>query len=86
MLQVENIDVFYGDLQALWGVSLTVGDGEIVTLVGSNGSGKSTTLKTVTGLLRSSTGNIKYDGISIDVMPMHKIVDMGIKVSEQSGS
>ena len=86
MLQVENIDVFYGDLHALSGVSLAVGDGEIVTLVGSNGAGKSTTLKTVTGLLRSSTGNIKYDGISIDVMPMHKIVDMGIKVYEQSGS
>ena len=52
MLQINNIDVFYGDLQALWGVSLTVGDAEIVTLVGSNGAGKSTTLKTITGLLR----------------------------------
>ena len=78
MLQINNIDVFYGDLQALWGVSLTVGDGEIVTLVGSNGAGKSTTLKTITGLLRPSTGNIKYDGISINTIPMHKIVDLGI--------
>ncbi len=78
MLQIDNIDVFYGDLQALWGVSLTVGDGEIVTLVGSNGAGKSTTLKTITGLLRPSTGNIKYDGISINTIPMHKIVDLGI--------
>jgi branched-chain amino acid transport system ATP-binding protein len=78
MLQVDNIDVFYGDLQALWNVSLTVGDGEIVTLVGSNGAGKSTTLKAIVGLLRSSKGHIKYDGISINAMPIHKIVDLGI--------
>ena len=78
MLQVDNVVVFYGDLQALWGVSLTVGDAEIVTLVGSNGAGKSTTLKTITGLLRPSTGNIRYDGNSIDKLPMHKIVEMGI--------
>ena len=78
MLQVENIDVFYGDLQALWGVSFTVNDAEIVTLVGSNGAGKSTILKTITGLLRPRTGNIKYDGIGVDKLPMHKIVDMGI--------
>lgn len=78
MLTVENIDVFYGDLQALWGVSLTVGDAEIVTLVGSNGAGKSTTLKTITGLLRPKTGSISYDEISLNKLPMHKIVDLGI--------
>lgn len=78
MLQVDNINVFYGDLQALWGVSLTVGDAEIVTLLGSNGAGKSTTLKTITGLLRSTTGSIKYDGTNISTAPMHKIVDSGI--------
>jgi branched-chain amino acid transport system ATP-binding protein len=78
MLQVDNIDVFYEDLQALWGVSLTVGDAEIVTLVGSNGAGKSTTLKTITGLLRPRTGDISYDGIGLNKLPAHKVVDLGI--------
>jgi branched-chain amino acid transport system ATP-binding protein len=78
MLQVEKIDVFYGDLQALWNISLTVGDAEIVTLIGSNGAGKSTTLKAISGLLKSSKGHIKYNGFNIDAMPIHKIVDLGI--------
>jgi branched-chain amino acid transport system ATP-binding protein len=78
MLEVSNIDVYYGDFQALWDVSLAVGDGEIVTLIGSNGAGKSTTLKTISGLLKPKTGSITYDGIRLDRLPAHKIVELGI--------
>ena len=78
MLEISNIDVYYGDLQALWDVSLVVGDGEIVTLIGSNGSGKSTTLKTISGLLKPKTGSITYDGIRLNRLPAHKIVELGI--------
>lgn len=78
MLEISNIDVYYGDLQALWGVSLTIGDGEIVTLIGSNGAGKSTALKTISGLLKPKTGSIHYDGIRLDKLPAHKIVELGI--------
>ena len=58
MLKVENLDVFYGDLQALRGVSLKVEEGEIVTIIGSNGAGKSTTIKTISGMLRARKGLI----------------------------
>ena len=78
MLEISNIDVYYGDLQALWDVSLVVGDGEIVTLIGSNGAGKSTTLKTISGLLKPKTGSITYDGIRLNRLPAHKIVELGI--------
>jgi len=80
MLEVNNIDVYYGDLQALWNVSLTIGNGEIATLVGSNGAGKSTTLKTISGLLKPRTGNMKYDGLLLDGLPTHKIVELGISM------
>lgn len=78
MLKIDQIDVYYGDLQALWDVSLTVQEGEIVTLVGSNGAGKTTTLKTVSGLLKPKTGSITYDGVRLDKLPPHKIVELGI--------
>jgi branched-chain amino acid transport system ATP-binding protein len=78
MLEISHIDVYYGDLQALWDVSLTIGDGEIVTLIGSNGAGKSTTLKTISGLLKPKTGSINYDGIRLDKLPAHKVVELGI--------
>jgi len=80
MLEVSNIDVYYGDLQALWDVSLAIGDGEIVTLIGSNGAGKSTTMKTISGLLKPKTGSITYNGIRLDRLPVHKIVELGICV------
>ncbi|MDH5696192.1 MAG: ABC transporter ATP-binding protein [Dehalococcoidia bacterium] len=78
MLEISNIDVYYGDFQALWDVSLAVGDGEIVTLIGSNGAGKSTILKTISGLLKPKTGSITYDGIRLNRLPAHKIVELGI--------
>ena len=78
MLDVKNIDVYYGDAQALWDVSFSVNQGEIVTLVGSNGAGKSTTLKAISGLVPPSSGKILLEGTRIDRAPAHSIVEMGI--------
>lgn len=78
MLQVNSIDVFYGDLQVLWDVSFEVKQSEIVVLVGANGSGKSTTLKTISGLLRPASGSIELDGVRLDRVPPHKILEYGI--------
>jgi branched-chain amino acid transport system ATP-binding protein len=78
MLQVEKINVFYGDAQALWDISFQVNRGEIVTLVGSNGAGKSTTLKAISGLIPPSSGEIRLEGTRIDHAPAHRIVEMGI--------
>ena len=78
MLEIDQIDVFYGDLQAIWNVSLTVQDGEIAALVGSNGAGKSTLLKTICGLLRLTRGSIHLNGLRLDKTPAHQIVELGI--------
>lgn len=78
MLTVDNIEVFYGAIQALHGVSFEVKEGEIVTLIGANGAGKSTSLKTVSGLLRPKTGTVKFYGKDITKVPAHKIVQMGL--------
>lgn len=78
MLEVENINVFYGDLQALWDVSLKVEEGERVVLLGSNGAGKTTLLRTISGLLKPKTGQIKFLGERIDRLPPYKIVEKGI--------
>jgi branched-chain amino acid transport system ATP-binding protein len=78
MLQLDDIEVFYGKIQALKGVSLTVNEGELVALIGSNGAGKSTTLRTISGLLRSRQGVITYNGQRIDRLPPHQIVRLGI--------
>jgi len=80
MLEIDQIDVFYGDLQALWNVVLTVRDGEIAALVGSNGAGKSTLLKTICGLLRPTRGSIHFNGVQLDKTPAHQIVELGICV------
>jgi branched-chain amino acid transport system ATP-binding protein len=78
MLEVEKINVFYGDAQALWDVSFAVTRGEIVILVGSNGAGKSTTLKAISGLAPPVSGEIRFEGVRIDRVPAHRIVEMGI--------
>lgn len=78
MLKVEGIDVFYGDLQVLWEVSFEVNEGEIVVLLGANGAGKSTTIKTVSSLLTPKNGSITFEGIRIDKIPSHKIIEHGI--------
>jgi branched-chain amino acid transport system ATP-binding protein len=78
ILQVENLAVNYGAIQALQGISFHVEEGEIVTLIGANGAGKSTTLKTISGLLHPRVGTISYQGASIAGMPADAIVKMGI--------
>jgi branched-chain amino acid transport system ATP-binding protein len=78
MLQVQGLQVFYGDVQALWDVTFEVHPGEIVTLVGANGAGKTTTLKTVSGLLRPAGGHIRLEGQDLAALPPHEIVTRGI--------
>jgi len=78
ILQVQDLQVFYGNIQALHGVSLEVNEGEIVTLIGANGAGKSTTLRAVSGLNRARGGAIRFQGTDITRAPAHKIVAMGI--------
>jgi len=78
MLEVRGLNVFYGDLQALWDVSFTVPPGALVTIVGSNGAGKSTILKTVSGLLRPRGGSLRFEGEPLERMRPHQIVARGI--------
>lgn len=78
MLTVDNINVYYGGIHALKGISLTVEEGQIVTLIGANGAGKSTTLRTISGLLRPKTGQILFEGKSITGIPAHHIVALGL--------
>jgi branched-chain amino acid transport system ATP-binding protein len=78
MLEVEKVDVHYGDIQALWNISFRVGDGEIVSLIGSNGAGKTTVLKTISGILRPAKGSVSIDGTRSDAIPAHEIVEMGV--------
>ena len=78
MLKVENINVYYGAIHALKGISVEVKEGEIVTLIGANGAGKSTILRTISGLLRTKTGNILFEGNSVATMAPEEIVKKGI--------
>jgi branched-chain amino acid transport system ATP-binding protein len=78
LLEVQNLNVFYGAIHALQGISFNVEEGEIVTLIGANGAGKSTTLRTVSGLLRSRGGSVKFMDHDISMMPAEKIVRTGI--------
>ncbi len=78
MLSVENLHVSYGAIKALHGVSLKVPQGSIVTLIGANGAGKSTTLRALSGLVRTAAGSIKYDGQEISRLPPNKIVAGGL--------
>ena len=78
MLELHEIEVAYGNIRAIKGISLTVAEGELVTLIGANGAGKSTTLKTISGLLRPKAGTLLYRGQSLDRLPPHKIVALGI--------
>ena len=78
MLKAEDLNVYYGPIHAVKGVSFEVKEGEIVTLIGANGAGKSTTLKTISGLMRSRGGHIEFMDKSIASTPAHKIVELGL--------
>jgi branched-chain amino acid transport system ATP-binding protein len=78
MLEVKNISVFYGHLQAIWDVSIEVKEHDCLTILGSNGAGKTTLLTTISGLIRPATGSIYYKGIRIDHLEPHKICEMGL--------
>ena len=78
MFEVKEIDVFYGDAQALYGLSLQVREGEVVTLVGANGAGKTTTLRAISGLLPVARGEIAFEGRSLLGVPAHRRAELGI--------
>jgi len=78
MLRLDAIDVFYGRVQALHGLSIRVEEGEIVTLIGANGAGKSTTLRTISGLLRPASGRMTFGGADLAKLQSHEIVGMGL--------
>lgn len=78
MLEVNDIHTYYGNIHALKGISITVDQGEIVTLIGANGAGKSTTLRTISGLLKPRSGNVILNGEEISTMPAHDIVYKGV--------
>ena len=77
-LELSNIHTFYGNIHALQGVTIDVKDGEIVTLIGANGAGKSTTLRTISGILQPREGTVKLDGQPINGLPAHQIVEKGV--------
>jgi branched-chain amino acid transport system ATP-binding protein len=83
LLEVEEIHTFYGNIEALKGISLTVEEGEIVTLIGSNGAGKSTTLRSISGLNPPRTGRIAFNGTDISMMPPQDIVSLGVSQSPE---
>ncbi|MBC8254676.1 MAG: ABC transporter ATP-binding protein [Ardenticatenia bacterium] len=78
LLEVDNIHAYYGNIHALKGVTISVEKGEIVTLIGGNGAGKSTTLNTISGLLKPRVGDVRLDGESLKPVPAHEVVAMGI--------
>ncbi len=78
MLKVNGIDVYYGDVQVLWDVSFHVGEGEVVALIGANGAGKSTILRTISGLLRPRKGTIEFMGERLDRIPAYRVIEKGI--------
>ena len=78
MLEIENLEVAYGSIQALHGVSLRVSQGSIVTLIGANGAGKSTALRAISGLIKARGGKVRYDGEDITNLPPHAIVARGL--------
>jgi branched-chain amino acid transport system ATP-binding protein len=83
VLRVEGLDVYYGAVHALKGVTIEARDGEIVTLIGANGAGKTTLLRTISGLVRSRAGRIEFDGRDLCRVPAHEIVGLGISQSPE---
>ena len=85
MLKINEIDAYYGDLQALWGISLQVNEGELVALVGPNGAGKTTTLRIITGLLKPEAGSITFHDRPLGKETAYKIVELGISMVPEGG-
>lgn len=85
MLKLDTINAFYADLQALWGISFEVNEGELVALVGPNGAGKTTTLRIISGLLKPQSGTISFDNKSLNTESAHKIVERGISQVLEGG-
>lgn len=83
MLELKDVHTYYGNIHALKGISLTVNDGEIVTLIGSNGAGKSTTLRTIQGLNKPRTGSVVLDGIELHKLPAHEVATLGVAQSPE---
>ena len=83
MLELKDVHTYYGNIHALKGISITVNDGEIVTLIGSNGAGKSTTLRTIQGLNKPRTGTIVLDGAELEKLPAHEIAGLGVAQSPE---
>jgi branched-chain amino acid transport system ATP-binding protein len=83
LLELHDVHAYYGNIHALKGVSLSVNEGEVVTLIGSNGAGKSTTLRTISGILRPRQGQILLEGQRIDQVPAHKLVERGVLQSPE---
>ena len=83
VLELKNVHTYYGNIHALKGISITVNQGEIVTLIGSNGAGKSTTLRTISGILQPREGEVWLEGKRIDHVPAHKVVERGVLQSPE---
>ena len=78
MLELKNVDTFYGNVQALWDISLRIDKAEIVALVGANGAGKSTLLKTISGVVHPTSGSVEFLGKRIDELPPYSVVELGL--------
>jgi branched-chain amino acid transport system ATP-binding protein len=85
MLEVRDVNAFYGKVQALWDISIDINETEIVALVGSNGAGKTTLVNSITGLLHTASGSISFLGKRIESLPPHSIVELGISYVPQGG-
>ncbi len=83
LLEVENIDVFYGDVQAIFGLSLSIEEGQTLAVIGANGAGKSTLLKSIAGLCTPATGEIRFNGERINDVPPHRRVPLGISLTPE---
>ncbi len=83
MLELKDVHTYYGNIHALKGISFSVEDGEIVTLIGSNGAGKSTTLRTIQGLNKPRTGSVVFDGVELHKLPAHEIATLGVAQSPE---
>jgi branched-chain amino acid transport system ATP-binding protein len=85
MLNIDKIDVYYKELQALWGISMVVNEGELIALIGPNGAGKTTTLRVISGLLKSTSGEIRFLNQSLNKASPHQIVELGISQVPETG-